>query len=482
MSTATINKHIFRKNDIRGIFPDDLNADVAYKIGLGYGTYIKRFFKTSITVVIGYDARLHSPVISEALIKGLSETGIKVLDIGICPTPALYFVCHLDQTNYQSIFNLPEINGGIMITGSHNPSQYNGLKMLIDKRTLQEDDINEIKQIVMTEKFDREEEKPPIKMELNSSYKDYLKSKFHSFDKVKVVVDSANGTAGLIVPDLLSKLGCEVIQLFSKPAGNFPFHHPDPTLPENMELLASVVVDNSADVGFGYDGDSDRIGIVSSKGNIIWGDDLMIIFAREIVKEYTDNEKLKFIGEVKCSQRMYDFIGSLGARAIMCKTGHAFIKQKLKEENALLACEMSGHVFFADKYFGFDDAIYATLRVLEIIDKYKHQRGSNFCIDELLNDLPNVVSTPEIRTKSSDENKFKIIENIAKDVDKYKIDYSIKDIITIDGLRIIFEDGFALVRASNTEPILVSRYEARTYSQLEKYKEFLQSLIEKYNV
>ena len=231
-------------------------------------------------------------------------------------------------------------------------------------------------------------------MELNSSYKDYLRSKFSSFDKLKVVIDSSNGTAGLIVPDLLKKLGCEVIQLFSKPDGAFPFHHPDPTLPENMKMLASIVQDNQADIGFGYDGDTDRIGIVSSNGNVIWGDDLMIILAREIVKEQQDKEKLKFIGEVKCSQRMYDFITNLGAKPLMCKTGHSFIKQMMKDENALLACEMSGHIFFADKYFGYDDAIYATLRVLEIVDRYKHQRGRSFEIDDLLKDLPPIIKFP----------------------------------------------------------------------------------------
>ncbi|MEW5821062.1 MAG: phosphomannomutase/phosphoglucomutase [Cyanobacteriota bacterium] len=481
MNTITINQHIFRKNDIRGIYPDDLNSDVVYQIGLAFGTYIKNFQKTDITIAVGHDARVHSEEISEALIKGLSETGVKVLDIGICPTPVLYFACYLDQTNYQSLFNLPKVSGGIMITGSHNAPQYNGLKMLIDKHTLQEEDINALKDIILSEKFKKDDEKPPIKMELNSSYKDYLRSKFSSFDRLKVVVDSANGTAGLIVPDLLKKLGCEVIQLFTRPDGRFPFHHPDPTLQENMELLASIVQDNDADIGFGYDGDSDRIGIISPRGKIIWGDDLMIILSREIVKEEPGNEKLKFVGEVKCSQRMYDFISSLGAKPIMCKTGHSFIKQKLKEENALLACEMSGHVFFADKYFGYDDAIYATLRVLEIIDKYKHSRGRSFEIDDLLQDLPKVVTTPEIRVESRDEAKFQVIENIEKDIANYQGELEIKDIITIDGLRIVFKDGFALVRASNTEPVLVSRFEARSQIQLEKYKSFLTKLIEKYN-
>ena len=482
MSTLTINQNIFRKNDIRGKHPEDLSEEVIYNIGLGYGTYIKKFFDSDITVAIGHDARNHSETISEALIKGLTETGIKVIDIGICPTPVLYFTCYLDETHYQSLFNLPKANGGIMITGSHNAAEYNGLKMLIDKRALQEDDIKAIKDIVLSGNFTKENEKPPIKMELNSSYSDYLRSKFSSFDKLKVVVDSANGTAGLIVPGLLQKLGCEVIQLFSKPDGNFPFHHPDPTLPENMRLLASVVSDNRADIGFGYDGDSDRIGIVSPSGKIIWGDDLMIILAREIVKAFENNDKLKFIGEVKCSQRMYDFIANLGAKPIMCATGHSFIKQKLKEEKALLACEMSGHVFFADKYFGYDDAIYATLRVLEIIDKYKHQRGSNFQIDDLLQDLPVVVSTPEIRIESNDDTKFQIIENIEKEVEQYRDQYKIKDIITIDGIRVIFPDGFALVRASNTEPVLVSRFEARSFVQLEKYKEFINKFINKYNI
>lgn len=482
MTILAINEHIFRKNDIRGVFPEDLNPDVIYKIGLAYGTYVKQFFDSEITIAVGHDARTHSGLLSDALVKGLVETGIKVLDIGICPTPVLYFACYIDQTNYQSLFNLPDVNGGIMITGSHNPPEYNGLKMLIDKRTLQEEDILAIKNIVLSNNYSKEEEKPPIRMELNSSYKDYLRSKFTSFDKLKVVIDSSNGTAGLIVPDLLKKLGCEVIQLFSKPDGTFPFHHPDPTLPENMKMLASIVQDNNADIGFGYDGDTDRIGIVSSNGNVIWGDDLMIILAREIVKEQQDKDKLKFIGEVKCSQRMYDFITNLGAKPLMCKTGHSFIKQMMKDENALLACEMSGHIFFADKYFGYDDAIYATLRVLEIVDRYKHQRGRSFEIDDLLKDLPPIINTPEIRIKSSDKNKFKIIENIEREIMKTREELGIKDIITIDGLRILFQDGFALVRASNTEPILVSRYEARSQVQLEKYQKLLGDLIDKYNV
>lgn len=476
-----INQHIFRKNDIRGIFPKDLSTEVVYKIGLGYGTYIKSFFNEDITVAIGHDARIHSETISEALIKGLSETGIKVIDIGMCPTPVLYFASYVNQTASNNNLNLPEINGSIMITGSHNPPEYNGLKLLIDKRTLQEEDINKIKDIVMSENFSKTEPKEPIKAELNSIYKQYLISKFNKFKNIKVVIDSANGTAGLVVPSLLEALGCNVIQLFSKPDGNFPFHHPDPSLPENMELLKAIVQDNNFDIGIGYDGDSDRLGLISPEGKIIWGDDLMIILSREIAKEYTNKSELTFIGEVKCSQRMYDFIESLGAKPVMCKTGHAFIKQKMKEEKAVLACEMSGHVFFADKYFGYDDAIYSTLRILEIIDAYKDSIGESFKIDQLLENLPELVSTPEIRIKSTDEMKFKIIDNIEKVILKDKDKLEVKDIVTIDGLRIIFNDGFALVRASNTEPILVTRFEAKSHSQLNKYQKYINELIEKYN-
>jgi phosphomannomutase/phosphoglucomutase len=481
MSATTINPHIFRKNDIRGIYPDELNPETVYKIGMAYGTSIKEYFDKNITVSVGYDARSHSEIIADALIRGLSDTGIQVLEIGMCPTPVLYFSNFIKETKYQNLLNLPDINGAIMITGSHNPPEYNGLKMLIDNKNLKEDDIKKLKDIVNEESYSKSPSQKSIKIELNSIYKEYLLSQFGIFKDVNVVIDSANGTAGLIVPDLLQKLGCNVIQLFSKPDGSFPFHHPDPTLPENMKMLGAIVQDNNSDIGIGYDGDTDRLGLISKTGKIIWGDDLMIIFAREIARGYADKSKLKFIGEVKCSQRMYDFIEMIGAIPIMYKTGHSFIKEKMKEENAVLACEMSGHVFFADKYFGYDDAIYATLRILEIIDQYKQREGDDFIIDNLLKELPEPVSTPEIRTKSTDNRKFKIIEKIAKEIELVKDIYNIKDIITIDGLRLVFDDGFALVRASNTEPILVTRFEARTYENLEKYQRLLNDLIEKHN-
>jgi phosphomannomutase/phosphoglucomutase len=484
MTTSTINPHIFRKYDIRGTFPTELNAQTSYLIGLAYGSYIKRFLEKDITVAVGHDVRTHSEALSEGLIKGLSETGIQVLDIGTCPTPVLYFANHLDETNYHNLLMLPKVNGSIMITGSHNPPEYNGFKMTINKRSLDEEDIKTIRELVINKEFSIEPPKEYIKLELNSTYREYIWSKFGLFKNLKVVVDSANGTAGLVVPVLLKKFGCEVIQLFTRPDGTFPFHHPDPTLPENMRLLTAVVQDNEADIGIGYDGDTDRLGVVTKTGKIIWGDDLMVIFAREIVKEnsHRNPKDLKFIGEVKCSQRMYDFIEELGATAIMSRTGHSFIKTKMREEKAVLACEMSGHVFFADRYFGYDDAIYATIRLLEIISNYKSQRGYNFVLDELLNNLPSLVTTPEIRTQSSDAKKFEVMKKIAADIETLREEYDIIDVITIDGVRVIFKNGFALVRASNTEPILVTRFEAKSYNQLERYKSFIEELITKHNV
>ncbi|MDI6889362.1 MAG: phosphomannomutase/phosphoglucomutase [Thermodesulfovibrionales bacterium] len=453
-----INPSIFRQYDVRGIWGKDLTEEVIEKIGRAFAVYLKGILKKEkIKVSIGRDVRLSSSVIFEALSRGLLGSGIDVVDIGVCPTPLQYF----------SLFHLP-VDGGVMITGSHNPPEFNGLKLSVGKETLYGEKIQDIRKICDGCDFIEGEGKAEV-YEIIPKYMEHLKRGFPPLSRIKVVIDAGNGTGGLIAPQLMRDLGCEVIELYCEPDGNFPNHHPDPTVMENIKDLIAEVVSSGADVGIGYDGDADRIGVVSDKGEVIWGDRLMIIFARDIIE--TQNSKLKtqklepptFVGEVKCSQVMYDEIKRLGGNPIMWKAGHSLIKHKMKEAGALLGGEMSGHIFFADRYFGYDDAIYTSLRLLEILSK----KGSPYSIERLLSDVPKSVSTPEIRLGCPDDIKFKIVER-AKEVFR---DYPLND---IDGIRINFDKGWGLIRASNTQPALVLRFEAKDEDSLREIREIVE--------
>jgi phosphomannomutase/phosphoglucomutase len=449
-----VNPGIFRQYDIRGIWGQELTHEAVELIGRGYATYLLTSVnRNRAKITVGWDARLHSPVIRDSLIKGLTESGIDVLDLGMCPTPLQYY----------SMYRLP-VDGGIMITGSHNPPEFNGFKLSVGKGTIFGNAIQDIRKIIDENDFRNGEgslEEYPIR----NDYINYVKDKFDSLSGIKVVVDAGNGTGGLVAPEIMKALGAEVIELYCDPDGNFPNHHPDPTLQESLADLVAKVKEEGAHAGIGYDGDADRIGVVDEEGNVIWGDSLMIIFSRDILR---DNPGAKIIGEVKCSQTMYDDISAHGGTPVMWKTGHSLIKEKMKKEQALLAGEMSGHIFFKHRYFGFDDAIYASLRLMEIIKN----AGEPYSTMALLKDVPDVVATPEIRFDCPDEIKFKIVEKAQGAFNEYES-------ITIDGIRIKFEDGWALIRASNTQPVLVLRFEAPNDTRLNKIKSFVEARLNK---
>ena len=430
-----VDKKIFREYDIRGVWSRDLTAETVYLIGRAFGTRVREGSgKDRVRLSVGRDVRLSSGEIAENLIRGLTSTGADVIDIGECPTPVQYYSLHSLG-----------VDGGVMVTGSHNPPEYNGFKLSVGKETIYGEEIQRLREIIDAGRF-AEGRGTVVKRAVTGDYVDFLKKDFSDISGITVVLDGGNGTAGLVAPRILEELGARVIKLFCEPDGNFPNHHPDPVVQENLAALIERVRAESADLGVAYDGDSDRIGVVDGDGEIIWGDRLMILFARDILKR---SPGASIIGEVKCSQIMYDDIARSGGNAIMWKTGHSLIKKKMREEKALAAGEMSGHIFFADRYFGYDDAIYATLRLLEILKK----TGPPYLLKRLFADLPPVVSTPEIRFDCADDLKFEVAGMMRNAFSDYEVN-------TIDGARINFGDGWALIRASNTQPALVMRFEA----------------------
>jgi phosphomannomutase/phosphoglucomutase len=437
-----MNPSIFREYDIRGIAGKDLDPDFARMLGKTYAEWAyRRTGATALTVSVGRDCRLTSDSYSEALIRGLRESGVSVIDIGTCPTPLTYFSVHHLKTD-----------GAIMITGSHNPAEYNGFKIGIGKDTLHGEQIQELKRVMMEGRFTTRTEGSYRKEEIIPAYLDYVASRSAPAKKLKVVLDAGNGTASTVAPELFRRIGAEVIPLFCELDGRFPNHHPDPTVPKNLIHLIESVRKNGADFGVGYDGDSDRIGAVDAEGRVIYGDELMVIFSREVLKSHPG---ATIISEVKSSQRLYQDIAKKGGNGIMWKTGHSLIKSKMKETGAKLAGEMSGHIFFADRWFGFDDAIYASLRLYEIVAR----EGT---LASLTADLPRAESTPEIRIDCEEEKKFTLIEEAAK----LLVDSSAK-LTTIDGLRVDYEDRWGLIRASNTQPVIVMRFEARDRTLLD---------------
>lgn len=446
-----ISPYIFREYDIRGKIDVDFTEEVVKEIGKAYGTVVKR--KGGKKVSCGRDGRLSSPSLQEALIDGILSTGIDIINIGICPTPVMYF----------SLFTLENLDGGIQITGSHNPPEFNGLKICIGKETLFGPQIQELRKIIEKQDFEKGKGKVEEK-EILSEYIEYICENIKLKKPLKVVIDPGNGVCSLTAPEIFKRLGCEIECLFCEVDGNFPNHFPDPVVPKNLKWLRETVLKKSYDVGFGYDGDGDRIGVIDEKGNIIWGDQLLIIFAKDLLKKYPG---AKIIGEVKCSRTLYKTISKLGGVPIMWKTGHSLIKNKMKEEKAILAGEMSGHLFFADKWFGFDDSVYASLRLVEILSQ------NNIPLSEYLKDIPKLYSTPEIRKECPDEIKFKVVEKLVKRFKKEGL-----NVIDIDGARIEFKEGWALVRASNTQPVLVLRFEAETEEFLEKLQEKVYKTLE----
>jgi phosphomannomutase/phosphoglucomutase len=443
-----INPQIYREYDIRGVVDKDLTPEIVRRLGQGFGTHMAQLGRKNL--VVGRDGRLSSPSYGEALIEGLISTGCNIIDIEVCPTPVYYF----------SIFHLNK-DGGMMVTGSHNPPEFNGFKVSVGKSTIFGEEIQRLGKLIEKGEFINGKGNLS-KSEIIKPYQDYIKKNIKLEKKMRVVIDAGNGTAGVIAGRLLRDLGCEVEELYCEIDGRFPNHFPDPTIPANLKDLIERVKKIRADVGIGYDGDADRIGVVDDQGNIIWGDQLMIVFAREILKY---KKGATFVAEVKCSQNLFNDIEKHGGKAIMWRTGHSLIKEKMREEKAVLGGEMSGHIFFADRYFGYDDAIYASCRLIELLSKTDRK------LTQLLQDVPKTFITPEIRVDCPDEIKFKVVEKVKEEL---KIGYSIID---VDGVRVKFEDGWGLVRASNTQPVLVLRFEALTEKRLQEIKKLVEDKV-----
>ncbi len=477
---------IFREYDIRGVATEDLTPAIVEAIGRSYASFLRESHPALPSsrpprVAVARDVRLSSPEIALALTQGIRRQGLDVLDLGICPTPLLYF----------SLFQL-EVEGGVMVTGSHNPPEYNGLKVCVGRETIHGPAIQRLKEIA-----NQPIPKSRIKRGTVENYPiipHYLAWMSQHFEalttaalstepkapqrKISVVLDAGNGTGGLVAPTLLRLLGCRVVELYCEPDGTFPHHHPDPTIPDNLFDLQARVRAEGADLGIAYDGDADRIGVVDGQGEIVWGDRLMILFARDLLSapRHPATTSPVFIGEVKCSQVMYDEIERLGGVAIMSKTGHSPMKQVLRETGAMMAGEMSGHLFFADRYFGFDDAIYASARLIEILMRKETSLSS------LLAGLRQTYATPEIRVDCPDDQKFLLVEQLGRSLAQTPAPLPplpLQKIITTDGLRLVFEEGWALVRASNTQPALVLRFEASTPEALAQIKSWLEGQVRK---
>jgi phosphomannomutase/phosphoglucomutase len=445
-----MNPHVFRQYDIRGHAERDFGDAFVRALGLSLGTfYLKRSFKR---VAVGRDCRLSSPRLHEALCAGLIETGLHVVDIGIGPTPLLYFAVHeLD------------LDGGVQITGSHNPPDENGFKMMLGKGSLYGNDIVELRTVMENDGFRCA---PGGSIETFDPTPAYVKKAQSDIQigrhDIRFAVDAGNGAGGPLALETLKALGLDPVAMLCEMDGTFPVHHADPTEPETLEMLKTRVLEDELELGFAYDGDADRVGVIDARGEVIWGDKLMIILSRALLEKHPG---ATIIGEVKCSQTMYDDIEAHGGRGVLWKTGHSLIKTKMKEEQALLAGEMSGHIFFADRYYGFDDAIYATLRILEIVSQ------SEVPLHEMLGDVPKTFATPEIRVDCDDARKFDLVQQM---VDHYRPTH---ELIDIDGARIQFDGGWALVRASNTQPVLVLRFEADSQQQLESIRSEVESVL-----
>ncbi|MBI2027392.1 MAG: phosphomannomutase/phosphoglucomutase [Deltaproteobacteria bacterium] len=470
------NPDIFRAYDIRGVVGRDFDSHFALQLGQAFAqklnarlprpqSSLAMTIKRGLCVAVGYDCRLTSLELAENLILGLTRSGVKVINLGSCPTPLLYFSLFQD-----------EVAGGIMVTGSHNPSEYNGFKLCLGKNSLFGDSIQELKRIIELEEKEisirglARDDMLAMTTSRNpsiiESYQKYLIKHFSHLkknkNKIKIVVDAGNGTAGNIAPAIFESLGFDVVPIYCEVDGRFPNHHPDPTIEENLKSLIKKVLLEKADLGIAFDGDSDRIGVVCDSGQIIWGDILLTLFSKEIFKE---KGRVKVIGEVKCSNILFDEVRRIGGSALMWKTGHSFIKSKLKEEAADVAGEMSGHIFFNDRYFGYDDAIYAACRLLEILV------DSHIPLSTIVNELPKTYSTPEIRVDSTDQKKFELVQSVK---DSFSKNHTV---FALDGVRISFPDGWALVRASNTQPVIVLRFEASSQKRLKEIQKQVQACL-----
>ncbi|HEX8368738.1 MAG TPA: phosphomannomutase/phosphoglucomutase [Pyrinomonadaceae bacterium] len=444
-----MNPNIFREYDIRGIVGEHLTDETVSLLAKSIGTFFRQ--NNAGRIALGFDARASSPRFRDLFVKGLNATGCDVFEIGRVPTPVLYFAV-FTQT----------VDGGVMITGSHNPPDHNGFKICLGKDALFGAQIQEIREIAGAGKFAAGAGTVEA-LEILEDYRRAILARVALGNKkLKAVVDAGNGMGGVTAVPIYKELGVELIELFTEPDSSFPNHHPDPTVVENLHDTIEAVKTGGADLGIAFDGDGDRIGIVDETGRIIWGDELMVLLARSVLKE---NPNATIIGEVKCSQNLFADIEKHGGNPLMWKAGHSLIKAKMKETGAILAGEMSGHIFFADRFYGFDDATYAGARVLEILSK------TDLSLSELLSDLPETFSTPEIRVDCPEEKKFVVVRQIAAEFS------ATNEVITTDGARILFPGGWGLVRASNTQAILVLRFEADSEENLRRIQEKIESRV-----
>lgn len=448
-----INAQIFRQYDIRGIVGDDLTDESLYLIGKGFGTYLRERGYSSVAV--GGDARLSTPGFIDEFCRGLLSTGCDIINVGIVATPVLYY----------SIWKL-KTDGGAMITASHNPSQYNGIKLNLGLGSVYAEELQKVLHIIQSGNFATGEGKMIHNSEMDGDYMDYIVANIRLERPVRVVVDGGNGMGGPYLPKILRRLGCEVTEMFTDPDGTFPNHHPDPTVEKYMAQLSAKVREGGFEAGIGLDGDADRIGVVDEQGKMLFGDQILNILARDYLKA---NPGKAVIADVKCSKNLYDDIAKHDGIPIMYKTGHANIKMRMKEIGVEFAGEMSGHVFLGDRYLGFDDAIYVSCRFIEVMSK------TSAPVSSFLADQPKMFNTPELHITCSDEAKFKVVAKVCAEFQKEG--YDVND---IDGARITFADGWGLVRASNTTPVLVTRYEATSEARMLEIQELIEGKIKKY--
>ena len=446
---GAMNPLIFREYDVRARVGLDLDGEGVYRLGRALGTYFREQGK--VRIAVGRDCRESSPEWRDRLVEALAASGCLVADVGVCPTPVLYFaVRHL------------EAEGGVIVTASHNPPEYNGFKICNGYHTIFGDEIQKLHRLAQEGGFISGAGAVEHR-DILPAYQDYLAQSFSISRPLRLGMDGGHGTAGPVALALYQRLGCEVWPLYCEMDGRFPVHEPDPTVEENLVDLQNLVREQRLDLGVAYAGDGDRLGVVGPEGEIIWGDQLLVLFARAILAQHPG---ATIIGEVKCSQRLYDDVAARGGRPLMWKTGHSLIKQKMLEEKALLAGEMSGHIFFADRYYGFDDAIYATGRLLEILS----DEGKR--VTELLADLPPAVVTPELRRPCPDEVKFQVVAGVkAKLAAKFPV-------VDLDGVRLLHPHGWGLVRASNTQPALVLRFEAASLEKLQEIRSLVEQVLE----
>jgi len=448
----TVSAGIFRQYDIRGIVGEDLTTEAAYAVGAAYATFVRRR-GTSGAIVVGRDNRPSGKQLRDALVRGLNEHGLSVVDIGVVPTPVMYWSLHHLQ-----------VIGGIQITGSHNPSEYNGFKLCLGTQSMHGAQLQElyaIQQRGMTPAL------PGTTREQQGMIDRYVADVVARTGRIerpmKVVVDCGNGAGALVAKQLFDGLGVEMIPLFCESDGTFPNHHPDPTVEKNLVDIIAAVKKHGADIGIAFDGDADRIGVIDDAGKIIWGDHVLILYARDVLARTGKGQAIIF--DVKCSQALPDEIAKAGGTPVMWKTGHSLIKDKMRELNAPIAGEMSGHMFFAEGFYGHDDAMYGAARLLAIIDK------SGKSVSDLLADVPHFVSTPELRVDVPEADKFAIVEQAVKHFS------ATHEVVGVDGARVLFGDGWGLIRASNTQPILVTRFEARTGGRLQEIRDEMEGWI-----